>query len=92
MQLGETVSSTVAYLPWLGACQTQAEGFLLRCVAQVAADAMARTAKPPAQPAGMEMDFWIFSLNHYMSRLIQKLFYPGCKETCNVEGKEAEDT
>lgn len=52
-----SVSSTVPYLPWLGAYQTGAEGFLLRCVAQVAADAMAQTAKLPAQPAGREMDF-----------------------------------
>lgn len=57
MQLWETVSSAVAYLPWLVAYQTQVEGFLLRCVAQVAADAMAQIAKLPAQPAGMEMDF-----------------------------------
>lgn len=57
MQLWESGSSTVAYLPWLGAYQTQAEGFLLRCVAQVAADAMAQIAKLPAQPAGMGMDF-----------------------------------
>lgn len=57
MQLWETVSSTVAYLPCLGAYQTQAEGFLLRCVSQVAADAMAQIARLPAQPAGMEMGF-----------------------------------
>lgn len=57
MQLWETVSSAVAYLSWLVAYQTQVEGFLLRCVAQVVADAMAQIAKLPAQPAGMEMDF-----------------------------------
>lgn len=57
MQLCEMSPARVAYLPWLGAYQTQAEGFFLRRVAQVAADAMAWIAKLPAQPAGMEMDF-----------------------------------
>lgn len=55
-----------------------------RCVTWVAANAMARIAKAPPQPAGMVMDFL---LNHDRDGAIWKLFYPRYMKTCHVEGR-----